>query len=466
VKTKTVPSSWLTRDDRRFDAGPYTSGALEAKIRLEELTAPKDKLGSLTHGYEGGIYHAGREGRTWVHSSEYGVPFLSSSAILTAGLTNLPLLSKKQAAANPAFLIQSGWTLITRSGTIGRMVYSRPDMDGMACSEHVMRVVPNPGRIPPGYLYAFLSCKFGVPIVTSGTYGAIIQHIEPQHIADVPVPRLGDHVEQRSHEFVTEAASLRAEAAFSLREAIGSVAKELGAPDIAHPGSFKSLGHAVSIGVIESSMRLEGQFNSVQALTIDAWAKDHSNKCNTLADLAEVYDVPQFKHIYVSAEHGVPFYTSGDLFKLERQPDKYLSRSLTRNLHKYVIHKGWILLARSGQLGGIIGRPYLADSSLEGVTTSDHVIRIVPKTETILPGYLFAYLSTSVGYILLTRTMTGASVPALWPVHLRSIPVIRAGRAFEEHIDQLVCRAFEDRVLASRLEEEARALVERAVEES
>ncbi|WP_419650104.1 hypothetical protein, partial [Thiolapillus sp.] len=66
------------------------------------------------------------------------------------------------------------------------MAYARPDMDGVACSEHVMRVVPNESLIKPGYLYAYLSSRFGVPIVVSGTYGAIIQHIEPHHIAELP----------------------------------------------------------------------------------------------------------------------------------------------------------------------------------------------------------------------------------------------------------------------------------------
>ena len=68
-------------------------------------------------------------------------------------------------------------------------------MDGMACSEDVLRVVPDPDRILPGYLYAFLSSKFGKSLVVGGTYGAIIPHIEPHHIASLPVPRLGEELE-------------------------------------------------------------------------------------------------------------------------------------------------------------------------------------------------------------------------------------------------------------------------------
>jgi hypothetical protein len=50
----------------------------------------------------------------------------------------------------------------------------RLDMAGLACSEDVLRVVPDVSCIPPGYLYAFLSSRFGVSLVVSGTYGAIV----------------------------------------------------------------------------------------------------------------------------------------------------------------------------------------------------------------------------------------------------------------------------------------------------
>ena len=133
MRTKSVPRKWMMREGLRFDVGPYLSGGLEARVRLEELTARKDRLEELTAGRDSGIYHAGREGRRWVTDSEFGVPFLGSTDILKADLSNLLLISKKQVAKNPKFTVHKGWTLITRSGTIGRMAYARPDMDGMGC---------------------------------------------------------------------------------------------------------------------------------------------------------------------------------------------------------------------------------------------------------------------------------------------------------------------------------------------
>lgn len=132
---------------------------------------------------------------------------MGSTAILASDLSSLPLISRKQVDANPNFKIGEGWTLITRSGTVGRMAYARPDMNGIACSEDVMRVVPDEAKVKPGYLYAYLSSRFGVPIVVSGTYGAIIQHIEPHHIANLPVPRLGE-IEDQAHNLVQQSADL------------------------------------------------------------------------------------------------------------------------------------------------------------------------------------------------------------------------------------------------------------------
>lgn len=112
-----------------------------------------------------------------------------------------------------------GTTLISCSGTIGRMSYVRSDMEGVWSSQDVLKVVPAASRIPPGFLFAFLCSRYGVPLVASGTYGAIIQHIEPEHIANLPVPRIGADAEGEVATLVDGAASARANAVRLLQEA-------------------------------------------------------------------------------------------------------------------------------------------------------------------------------------------------------------------------------------------------------
>lgn len=463
---RVVRSSWLEEGGRRLDCNPYMSGALEARDTLRKLKVRKDALHTLTSGHAGGIYNGPMFKRNYVESPEYGVPFISSGSMLLADLSNLPLLRRKDAESSRlSYLrLRPGMTMISCSGTIGRMTYVRPDMDGVWSSQDVMKVVPDPDRIPPGYLYAFLSSRYGVPLVVSGTYGAIIQHIEPHHIADLPVPRISPALETDAHTLVTQAADLRDKAAKYLQEAQDQLASEIGSPPSLHSSASASerLTRVVSIADVRRTMRMEGYYFNPQAELVDEWARA-SQSFAELGQIAQVFDVPPFKHIYVEEGHGVPFFTSGELFDIDRTPNKFLAKGRTVNLHKYILEKGWVLLARSGQLGGIMGRPQYVDSRLDGAATSDHVIRVVPSG--IPSGYLFAYLySAKIGYPLLTRCMTGHSIPALWPSQLSSIPVVLASPRAMEEISRRVVDAFENRVQATVLENRARQHVEAAIE--
>ena len=139
-----VRSGWLQEGGRRLDCNPYMSGALEARDTLKQLKARKDALSTLTTGHTGGIYNGPVFARIWVDDPRYGVPFLSNSDMLNADLANLPLLQRRYAESKKLAHLElsPGTTLITCSGTIGRMTYVRPDMAGMWSSQHIMKVVP------------------------------------------------------------------------------------------------------------------------------------------------------------------------------------------------------------------------------------------------------------------------------------------------------------------------------------
>src|SRR5258708_451320 len=105
MKTKAVPSDWLERDGRRLDCGPYMSVALEAKVLLERLKVGKDVLRDVTDNGIAGIFNGPGFARSYVDDPADGVPFLGSTDILNADLTTLPLLSRKQVAANPRLVV-------------------------------------------------------------------------------------------------------------------------------------------------------------------------------------------------------------------------------------------------------------------------------------------------------------------------------------------------------------------------
>jgi type I restriction enzyme S subunit len=392
--------------------------------------------------------------------------YVSARDVIRTDICPNGYLSYKHGALLDQLVLKEKTILLTCSGmNLGETVWVRSDMAGLAGSGDLIRIQPDPAQAAPGFVFAFLNSRYGRVSVRKLIYGGHIKHVAPADVGRVVVPRLPLAVERRVHELVEQAARLRAEASEALQSATSDVERTLSAPEVPREQSVEWFGHAVSSGVLTKEMRFEGFFYNPAALKVDRWADNHRNGHWLLGDVADVFDVPPFKHIYVEAEFGVPFFTSGDLFRLDRFPEKHLSRTRTRDLRKYILKRGWVLLARSGQLGGILGRPQFADSALDGASTSDHVIRIVARESAVPAGFLYAYLATeAVGYVLLTRTMTGASIPALWPNYLKRIPVVKAERAFTWDIHERVVEAFEKRVKATAHDAAARSLVERAIE--
>ena len=139
-QVKAIPSTWLEENGRRLDCGPYMSGAIEARELLKKHHT--ESLASLTSGYNGGIYNGPQFVRNYVNDPAYGVPFLTTSTMLQADLTNLPMISAKDAhSAKLSYLkVEEGMTLITCSGSIGRMTYARKDMAGCWSNQDIMKV--------------------------------------------------------------------------------------------------------------------------------------------------------------------------------------------------------------------------------------------------------------------------------------------------------------------------------------
>jgi type I restriction enzyme, S subunit len=458
MKKAVIRSSWMEGYGYRLDCQPYLGGALETKIILERLPLKKEPLSTVTKA----IYHAGREARRWVESPEYGVPFLSSSAILKADLSDLPLISRRQVEEVPQLLIEKDYTLITRSGTIGRMAYARREMDGMACSEHVLRVVPDASRIPAGYLYAFLSSKFGVPLVVSGTYGSIIQSIEPHHIADLPVPRLGRAQEQRIHALVEEAAELRTKASIEFGRAIVDLERTAGLPDAAELAQAS----ASPFLAVESS-RLEGRLDTnfhrpwhYAALQPFRAGKIKGVALGTLADT--IVEPLRFKRTEHSEEdYSIPFFGTGSLGDIDPQPLYRVTRF--PGIDDYRVDERTVLIPRSGQIYGIIGTAFQPIGMVLRSAVTEYAIRVNCTTPE-LAGFIFLALRSDCCRRQLKGRAFGGAVPQLDVVNVTSVLVPHLPRREVTRLGEWACRIAEYRTTAILKENEGRSLVEASLE--
>ena len=455
-----MPSAWLEQQGRRLDCGPYLSGTMETKVLLQALPVATDALAQVTTA----LVNAGRIARSLISDPRHGHPFLSSTDILLADLSHVSIISEHAVRANPKLVIREGWTLVTRAGTVGRMAFARPDMDGLACSEHAMRVVPDPDRILPGYLYAFLTSHLGVPLVCGSTYGAIVQHIEPEHIADLPVPRAPDAVQKEAHRLVTEAADLRTQASAELQEVVREIEAAAGLPplDVRYDGARPdtSLIRASALGG-----RMDGLFHSrYHRSVLEPLLALPEDRRTTVEELADrVFWPPMFKRIRVDdPRYGVPFFGTSALMRAD--PDaSYLLSKRTSGIDGLFVDDTTVLIPASGQLNGIIGHAVLPHGDVVGAAVTHDAIRLQCLSAAIA-GYAWACLSSEYGRRQLKARAFGSSIPHLDEARVGGVMLPCLD---DERMETLGLRAFAVRTArheAVAKEREARSLVEHWIE--
>lgn len=459
-----VRSGWLDEGGRRLDCNPYMSGALEARDILKQLKARKDALSALTAGHAGGIYNGPMFRRNYVDSLKHGVPFISSGTMLLADLTTLPLLRKKDAESSRlSYLeLQPGMTMISCSGTIGRMSYVRPDMEGVWSSQDVLKVVANSDRIQPGYLHAFLSSRFGVPLVVAGTYGAIIQHIEAHHLATIDVPRFGHVTEDAIAAKVDRAASARAEAAKLRKEGIRRFLAEADLADIEDAPTSQSF--SVSTANYSELTRLDATYFSAHGTKPYMQLTDARLNPRRLDACARVFTPGIFKRLYVQEpEWGYAYYSGSELFELAPVARGFLSKRAP-GIDDYLIEKDWLLIQDAGQLGGLIGRVTRAGKSVDKSVVSNHLMRIAPASIEDA-AFIFAVLCSPYGYRAITRHAFGSSIPQLDPKHIGSMQIPWMAEQQRLFIGEPIRESWRLMDLADEEEAHARTLVEKAIEE-
>lgn len=192
MKRDITSSSDLRTGDWRIDASYHASSGMKALRLIGEW---EQKVGNYVSTLinicqPNGIFVPGRFRRIYVDDPERGEQWLSPSNILKADLSFPKFISKKLTGNKEMLRVYKDWLLISRSGTIGNMVYVRSDMDGMIGSDDIIRVIVDKRKALPGYVYTFLVSSIGQALIEQKAYGAVISHIEGYHVEDIPIPRL------------------------------------------------------------------------------------------------------------------------------------------------------------------------------------------------------------------------------------------------------------------------------------
>jgi hypothetical protein len=159
----------------------------------------------------------------------------------------------------------------------------------------------------------------------------------------------------------------------------------------------------------------------------------------------------RFKRSYVAEGFGLPFLQGSHVTHLQPADLKYVSAKVHKKIADWIIHRGWILVTRSGT----VGRVAMTPQAWDGWAASEHILRVVPDDDLCPSGYLYSFLASPLGHVQLTNQIYGAVVDELTEDQTKSVLVPLAVNAAQEKeieaINDAIFEAVEARSLAVTL---------------
>lgn len=402
------------------------------------------------------IFIGNRAKRVYVKDSNHGIPFLSSSDILKADLDNVKFASKKYTPEIERMSLKKGWTLISRSGTIGNCAFANAKHAQKLASEHVIRLVPN-NILRGGLVYAYLASKYGHSLLTQGTFGAVIQHIEPAFVGSIAIPLFPDSFQQEVDNLVQEAARLREEAASALEKAKDKVSKCCNNEFDNWECSQTNIVRVSSI-VKSFKTRLDPPVYINKGV---AWSKRQKH-AKRLGDLnIKIWYPGIFKRAYV--KNGLPYIKGSSVFNVN--PFKscdHLSKARTPQLEELWLKEGMLLISCAGACGLV--KMITKEYEDKGAIGSPDIIRLISNDELCTTEYLYVYLQLQHVYDFMQSLKYGSVIERFDIGNVENIPIVIPSKELSEDITAIVRQYMDCTYRAFNAEEKAILMVEQEIE--
>ena len=323
----------------------------------------------------------------------------------------------------------------------------------MALSQHAIRLRAEDADTA-GYIAAFLRTRYGRLQLTQASYGSVVSHIEPVHLKQIIIPNFHPLRRVPIGRLFVEACELRDEANTLLDTAEEILKERLSLPPIAEIA--KQIRQVDSTKIKASTLlgRLEANFHSPTAQS--AYTRVSQLPCEVvlLGDpraAKEIRPITKFrKRVYVE-EGGIPLLSSKQLFQIDPVDVKRLAKGAhLKDMKEIALKEDMLAVTRSGT----IGRVQIIPLYMEGWAGSEHAIRVFSADE-MNPGYLYAWLASDYGYILIKRHSYGSVIQEIDLDMLASVPVPLPEKSIRNEIGDFVLRANSLRNDAWEKEQEA-----------
>ena len=462
VKWCSVTLSDIVARGKRLEASVYDVEAKQAREIVTHGKYPAISLGGddgLTSSYTGARFK-----RIWVEHPDY--PIYQPSSIVDVKPTPDGYISESTDTNIDALRVKKGQILMTCSGTIGKVAYVSDTLDGLIFSHDLLRIDSKDDNA--GYIYAYLKSKIGQQILLTNSYGAVITHIEPEHLADVPIPDAPVEIKQEIHKMVIDSYVLRDESNKLLDEAMDLLVQELKLP----PVEEIRVDDFVQDAPVETFLVKLSQLNNRVAASyhvpvvkaIVDYLEKNAAEVTTIGDCRISRDVilpGRFKRVYVSEGYGRVFFGGKQILELDPTNSKYLSvtQHSKRMEEELQLKENMTLITRSGTIGKVA----LVPKHWANWIASEDVLRVLPADRNIA-GYLYVWLMSDFGQKLLDRYSYGSVISHVDNMHIKQIAIpILKNQQMQQEINDRALNANQKRYEAYLLEQKALEIMDRKV---
>lgn len=322
----------------------------------------------------------------------------------------------------------------------------------MAVSEHAIRVIPKQLNYA-GILFTYLSSPIGQNMVRSLMYGSVIDEITPEHIKTLPIPINVFPIQNEISQYIKQAGEKRDHATELILSALELFYEYLKLKPITATNTriFDLMSDNLTLRLDASHYEPSGRM----VANILAQRKD-TKKLEQVTE--KIYHPFRMNMVFVKEELGVPFLGGGDIIRTRYFGDKYIA-PVTDNYDDYILQYGSTLMT----IGGTIGRVTYVGDTLNGAAASQHVTRIVPNQEYLLPGYLYIFIESDYAQHQVKNLIYGSVVDTIRESQLANVLIPVPPFEVQKPIHDLVDKAYRNRHEANCLEDKAQTLLSEAL---
>lgn len=453
-RRNTSPSTLIMLSEV-VDAGLRLEAAafgIEGRKATDALRASRLPLTQLygPQGFCTEAHNAFRFRRIYVRADR-GVPFLSSSDIISMRPEIENYLSRKHTPKLSELLVRKWDVMISCSGTVGNVGLAGATLVGKALSQHAIRLrTGSPERA--GYVSCFLRCRYGRPQLTGSSYGSVVVHIEPSHLERVIIPDLHPILVTELGEQMRDACELRDAANGLIDDADELLHRRLRLPRLNTILPEAKYLNSVNANVLAD--RFDASYHDVLAQAAVEQLRSVSGEVVQISNprvLKELRAITKFrKRVYVPTG-GIEFLSSKQMLQVDPVDVNRLARGAhAKDLREIALENEMVLVTRSGT----IGRVQITPAYMSGWAGSEHATRFI-SSPSMNPGYLYAWLASDYGTKLIKRNSYGSVILEVDKEMFGSVPIPLADEATRKEIGDLVLKANNYRSSAWLKEREA-----------